>query len=494
MRPVLPLIVCIASVLITLTMYAQEETPEADTGVDYGTRISGTINNQTPRQAYFFEGLRGEFVSITIEVTNGNLDPVLVVLDNSGNLVASLDDTAQSRNPRIDSLRIPRSDRYYVIVGRFGYTLGTTTGSYDLSIDRVGISFESGSTLRYGDSVINNITNMNSQLYYSFRAERGDIVNIKMQRVAGNLDPYLQVVNSNAFVIAANDEILGSGSLDAEIESLVVEEAGTYVIIASRFGQAAGTSTGSFVLEIDLAQNSGLGNSAQTAVPILSGSVVEGELNANQFARYYTFQAAANDLVTLRMNRVEGSLDSFLVLANAGLQEIASDDDNGGGQNAQISEFVIPASGLYYIIATRFDREDGTTQGRYRLELQSLGNAFDNVAEDIQRISYGTTITGRIDDNTPQILYAFWGVEGDVLTVSMDRGDGDLDSVVSILNDIQRPLVSNDDGGGGQNARIDRYVIPTTGTYYVRAARYSGDNGNANTSGSFILVLARRFN
>jgi hypothetical protein len=478
----------------TSVILAQEETPEAETSLQYGARIEGTINNQTPREAYYFEGLRGEFVSISVEVVSGNLDPVLAVLDNSGNLITSLDDAAQSRSPRIDSLRIPRSDRYYVVVGRFGYGVGSTSGNYELSIDRVGISFESGSTLRYGDSVINNITNMNPQLYYSFRAERGDIVNIEMQRVAGNLDPYLQIVNNNAFVIAVNDEILGSGSLDAKVESLVIEEAGTYVIIASRFGQAAGTSTGSFVLTVDLAQNSGLGNSVQAAVPILPGSVTEGELNAGQFARYYTFQAAANDLVTIRMNRIAGSLDSFLVLADASLQELASDDDGGGGQNAQISQFVIPNPGVYYVIATRFDREAGTSEGTYRLELQSLGNAFDNVAEGIQRISYGTTVTGRIDETVPQILYAFWGVEGDVLTVSMDRGDGDLDPVLSILDDSQRPLVNNDDGGGGQNARIERFVIPETGTYYVRAARYSGDEGRANTSGSFILVLARRFN
>jgi hypothetical protein len=356
----------------------------------------------------------------------------------------------------------------------------------------VGVSSASGSTLRYGDSVINTINNMSPQIYYSFRAERGDIVHVTMQRVSGNLDPYLQVVNSNAFVIADNDDVLGSPSLDAEIDALVIEETGTYIIIASRFGQAAGTSSGAFVLNIEEARNSGLGNSPQAAVPMLTGDTLRGELTSDIFARYYYFEASANDLITIRMNRVGGSVDSFVVLANASLQELVSDDDSGGGQNALIESYLIPADGRYYIIATRFEGEGGTSVGPFELELQSLGNAFDNVLAGVQRISYGSTITGRIDDVTPELMYAFRGVTGDAVTVSLNRGDGDLDPVVSILNGDLAPLISDDDSGGGQNARIIRYVIPQTGIYYIRATRFSGEEGSVNTAGSFILVLARR--
>jgi len=57
-------------------------------------------------------------------------------------------------------------------------------------------------------------------------------------------------------------------------------------------------------------------------------------------------------------------------------------------------------------------------------------------------------------------------VAGDVITVSMTRSDGDLDPFLRLLNGDLNSLVSDD---------------------------YSGSTGNANTSGSFILVLARRF-
>jgi hypothetical protein len=483
--------ILLLSLLLTAPIFAQDDDTETDeTGMVYGGRISGEINNRTPRVVYYFDGLRGEVVSVSLTATNGNLDPVLMVMDTTGNIIASRDDSGGSRDITLDALSIPQSSRYYVIVGRFGYGLGSTTGAFDLNVERIGVSSASGSALRYGDSVINNITNMTPQVYYSFRAERGDLVNIKMYHDSGDLDPYLQVVNSNAFVVADNDDVAGSG-LDAHINGLLIEDAGTYIIVATRYGESAGTSTGRFILTLEEAQGSGLGNSAQAAIPILVGDNQQDTISDDDFAKYYVFDARQNDMISVRMNRSNGSLDSFLRVVDANMQELASDDDGGEGQNALINNLMIPADGRYYIIATRLDGDEGTTAGGYRLELQSLGNAFDSVPTDAQRIAYGTTVTGRIDDQTPQILYAFHGVEGEPITVSVNRGDGDLDPVVDILSSDQVSVANDDDSGGGQNARVARYVLPRTGLYFIRVGRFSGEDGDPNTRGSYILVLAR---
>jgi hypothetical protein len=82
-------------------------------------------------------------------------------------------------------------------------------------------------------------------------------------------------------------------------------------------------------------------------------------------------------------------------------------------------------------------------------------------------------------------------VAGDAVTVSLNRGDGDLDPVVRILDANRNIRANDDDSGGGQNARIARYVLPETGIYYIQATRFSGSEGNPNTQGSFVLVLAR---
>jgi hypothetical protein len=488
-RLLIVLILISLGLLLSGLLFAQDELP--DNSLSYGGQIEGTLNNETPRTAYYFDGLRGEVISINLAVMNGDLDPIITVADSSGNVIASHDDSKGMRDVHIDALVVPRNGRYFIVVARFGLELGSTAGSFELNVERIGVSSNSGSTLRYGDTVINNITNMTPQLYYSFQAKQGDIIDVIMQRNSGDLDPYIQVVNSQSFVMADNDDILGSGSLDAAINGLVIETTGTYIIIATRYGETAGVTNGRFILTLREAENSGLGNTVQTAIPINLRDTLEGELSDDHFTKYYAFEARQNDLISVRMNRMQGSLDAFLAIANSNLQELVTDDDDGGGQNAKIEGYLIPADGKYYILATRADRDQGTTSGSYRLELQSLGNAFDGVPPGMQRITYGTTITGRVDSITPEAMFAFYGEAGDAVTVSLNRGDGDLDPTVQILNSNQSILTQDDDGGGGQNARIARYILQKSGIYYIRATRFSGTDGNPNTSGSFILVLAR---
>lgn len=483
-----PLLILLCFLL--LPAYAQEDDSNH---LAYGASVSGRLSDATPRIVYTFDGQRGEVVNVDLSVTAGNLDPVLTILNATGNVLLNVDDLAGSRTPSVSGLRIPQSARYEIIIGRYGYDLGSTSGGFELEVDRVGVSSESGSMLRYGDQVINTISNMTPQLYYSFRAHQGDIINVRMRRVSGNLDPYLQIVDSDAFVLADNDDTLGAAvPFDSFVQALVIEKDGIYVIVASRYGQAAGTSSGNFVLTLEEADNSGLGNTALTAIPIQLDQSLTGEITAQQHQRYYRFDAHADDIITIRMLRGSGFLDSYLVLADSGLVELAVDDDSAENQNALIDKYRIPADGSYYIIATRYDRDAGTSTGAYRLDLINDGNAFADVPEDVPHVNYGTTVTGRISDEAPELLYAFWGVEGDTITVSMNRSDGNLDPVVSVLDSEQHSLISDDDSGGGQNARIGEFTVPVTGTYYIQAARFH--SGTATTEGSFVLVLARRFN
>jgi hypothetical protein len=467
--------------------HAQAAFPDAEP-IRFGEPVTGRLDGVTLRQTYRFEGRRGEFLSLSVIPEGGNLDPLLTVVDDSGAVLASVDD-GQGRGAVLDTLRIPRNGQYYIVVARFAGVFGITAGAYTLLVERVGISSESGSSLRYNDTIINAITDNTPQHYYSFQARRGDILDIQMQRISGQLDPYLQIVNSDAIVIAESDDVPGSNTLDAGIEQLVIDQDGTYVIVATRYG----VNTGSFVLSLAESTNSGLGNTIQTAAELPDDTFVTGEITRQQPAQFYTFTARADDLIRIQMNRVNGSLDAYLILLDEDLREIAVDDDGGGGQNAQINGVQLPRDGLYYIQATRFEGREGDTVGQYRLRLERLGGAFEDAPAEAQPIRYGSTITGVIGEEAPAVLYAFYGTQGDVITVAMNRGDGNLDPFVAILGEDLQPLASDDDSGGGQNARIERFVLGRTGVYYIRATRYTGPESTANTRGSYILVLAQRF-
>jgi hypothetical protein len=224
------------------------------------------------------------------------------------------------------------------------------------------------------------------------------------------------------------------------------------------------------------------------AIRLYPNQPVEGELTEDRYLLYYTFTARRDDIITLRMTRVRGTIDTFVVLANAGLQELLSNDDSNNSQNSEIAEYRIPADGVYYVIATRYEQAAGTTIGRFRLELVSRGNVFDAAVGGAGRINYGMSISGVINDSPDELLYAFYGVEGDAITSTLTRLDGDLIPLLTVLDESRTPVATGATLNP-QTTRIDRYVLPRTGLYYLRVSRPVG----SLTTGGYMLVLAQRF-
>jgi hypothetical protein len=475
--------------LLWLSMTPAQAQPPDATPLTPGELITGTISASQPRMAYAIEGARGEILRFRLTATDGTLDPVLTVMDATGAVLLRRDDGAGSSRNIEAGQPLERTGRYYIVVTRFGQSLGSTSGAYELLVERVGVLSEQGSTLQYGVPVVNTIDNTTPQIYYTLRAEEGDILNIDMVRSSGTLDPFLQLVDSNRFLIAENDDAPGGNTRDALIDNLLIEETGTYIVVATRYREAAGDSAGGFVLTVDESRNSGLGNSRLAPAGIGFNQVREGNLTDSRPQRYYRFTAQENQLVTIVLERSGGLLDAYVQLADADYNILIEDDDSGSGQNARIGVFRIPADGVYHIIATRAGLAEGTTEGRYRLQLQDAGRAFAGVPSEIPRLVYGTALQDTITAEDTDSLYVFRGRAGDVITVRMNRVDGTLDPVLELLDSDRIRMLYNDDGGSGNNAALERYTLPYTGTYYIRATRYTGSTGPTDTTGAFNLLL-----
>lgn len=468
------------------SVQAQESTPQAITDQD---ALEGRIDNTQSRIRYTLNGVRGEVVRFNLETLDGTLDPILVIFTPSGEMLLNRDDHEGDTDIEL-SMTLEENGDYTIIVGRIGYDLGATSGNFRLNVERVGVVSQEGSSLRYGVPVTGTITNADPQIYYTFQAQQGQIINIEMVRESGNLDPYLQMVDGDRFLLAENDDADGN-TRNALIQGFVVPATGTYIIVATRYGETAGTSVGNFVLTVGETNNSGLGNSRLAPATLQIGQTVQDSLTRDRFQRFYQLNAVTDQVITVTMERSgsEGLLDAYLVLANAGFQPLVEDDDGGGGQNARISRFRIPADGLYYLIATRFDGADGTTFGAYTLTVQDNGFAFANVPNGVPRLLYGTSLQDSISDQDPESLFAFWGQRGELVIISMDRISDNLDPVLELLDDVRTRIVRDDDSGANSNARIERFALPYTGVYYIRATRYEGNNGNNGTTGNFTLTL-----
>ena len=183
-----------------------------------------------------------------------------------------------------------------------------------------------------------------------------------------------------------------------------------------------------------------------------------------------------------------------MTLADSDFTPLIDDDDSGGNQDSRISDFRIPADGRYHIIASRFEGRNGKTNGEYQLRLDRVDEPFVDVPTGVASLNYGTSVSGRIIPDKAIDLYAFYGRRGEIISISMTRVDGNLDAYLQLLNSQQEVVASNDDSGANQNALISNFSLPVTGMYYIRARRYFGSDGDPDTAGAYVLVLAEHAN
>ncbi len=232
--------------------------------------------------------------------------------------------------------------------------------------------FQYGS-LTLDNQVSGTIDNQHPWMLYTFQGTAGMVIHVEMRAVAGDLDPYLLILDPKGRELARNDD-LDSSTTDAGVIPLTLPETGAYVLVATRYGQEFGASSGNFDLGIELTdpQSDKIGTFSQ---PISYNSLVDGTLDDTTPQQVYTFRAAAGDVITIQMTRVSGDLDPRVALSNNVGTEIVANDDNllTGTRDAAIQSYIIPRSGYFAIVAERYTGASNSGDYRVKLALESQG-------------------------------------------------------------------------------------------------------------------------
>ncbi len=222
---------------------------------------------------------------------------------------------------------------------------------------------------------------------------------------------------------------------------------------------------------------------------ITVGQTVTGQITQTQGAEDYSITLGAGEAITATMRRLDGNLDPYLIILDATGRELVFNDDAAAQVgdsflNAQIVDFTPPAAGTYTIRATHYGRDSGTSTGRYELSVTAGAAQTQPVGQGGGAIEVGQTVTGEITNASFTFDYTISLKRGDVITVTMTRLDGNLDTYLFLLDSTQRELTHNDDaatpvGDTGLNAQIPNFTAPADGTYIIRATRFGQQNGSS---------------
>jgi serine protease Do len=230
----------------------------------------------------------------------------------------------------------------------------------------------------------------------------------------------------------------------------------------------------------------GCGGGSGAVAPVRSGTIaIPGEvsgtltrrdqrLSDSSFYQAWSFFGTAGQ--NIQIDVVSSDFDAYAILQGPGGNDVARDDDAGGGTNARI-RVALPTAGTYRILANAY--RPGET-GRFTVRLSAgpsqvitnpgSGSTMAGTAGQILR---GQMVQGRLTasdarlaDNTVYQAWTFYGQAGEMVTLDVMSTEFDAYAVIQDLNG--NVLARDDDSGGGLNARVT-FTLPYTGAFRLIA-------------------------
>ncbi len=332
--------------------------------------------------AYTFCSEGQDRVSATMTTTDPALDPVLVLVDPAGALIAFNDDAAPGqRNAALVDVPLTAPGVYTLVARSYGRRGG---GAYTLeaSSRRAGMLAES-TPIGIGETVTGEIRAAGQVDRWRFEGVAGQVISIALDAAPGSgLDPLLELLAADGSPLATSDD--EGGGRNSLINGLALPYNGPYVIVVRAWGHA---STGPYTLHLLE------GARAPTPVPamptptpsplpealppvsqigtIAPGEVVSGLLPAGTM-HLWTLTVDGPLQLDVRLEGTAGALDTLLEVIGPDGVLLARDDDGSGGVSSRLPALRLPAAGVYTL---RVRAYLAAGQGAYRLSVSQPGGA-----------------------------------------------------------------------------------------------------------------------
>lgn len=491
--------------------------------ITYDSEHAGTITNETSATGFCFEAEAGDQLSVAMERTSGDLDPLLILLNAETNeTLASNDDRAQGERDARVTYTTFVAGTYAIIATRYQAEAGSTTGEFRLTLTR-GIDDDARAAatgdgtceannftvVNEGEAVTGRVDDGTPAVTFCFYAEAGETVNFQTSVTEGDLRPVqvlLDPFSGQTLATSVADED-GQGT----VLQHTAEQTGALLIGVARFDGDTGTTSGAFALRLtregaaDEDANGANAPSAELcadAETITYGETLMGTIDDANTDQGYCFVGQAGANVSITMSGAANGLDTFLALLDAETGDTVDVNDDSNGTDSALN-VTLPADGDYLIVATRYQGAQGTTSGAFELSLNRQGGppeAADSrpgqaeASDPCERgglfpFLMGTQTEGEITDATTSMGWCVRLEPGVSHRISATRTSGDLDTVLAVVDPETNDIVaSNDDAQrGSRDSALSFTPEGDNDAFLVVVTRYSGEQAPSDTTGEFSL-------
>lgn len=409
---------------------------EAPTVLNPDVVQSGTLSSDNVADVYRFEGIGGGILSLN--ASSSDIAFGVLLADDSGNAISeatSNDDGDVS----IENIILGQTGTYLLTV----FSSSTESGKYDISISLAigdsGIDIDPQQTASTGEFVSELGDNpdvlLNNGMEVRLQWGASVDLNLEVRDPSGNTLYYDSRVSSNGgsfgfdanglcqvisdapvetatwqpgFLPSGSYEILVFYRQNCEQSNLAVPFTVTVTVNGEVLpvveGSIAPSSSANdsvylanFVIAEDSSASINQGGSypdtalnnipapvaelQASAVPIPRDVPVTGAIFEAQDYVVYAIEAETNEIITASLSATSRNLDTLLQLIDPNGNLLGVNDDISGSTNSTIANQRIVQSGTYLLVATRYGKDIGGTEGEFTLVVTESTSALpDSVA------------------------------------------------------------------------------------------------------------------
>jgi YD repeat-containing protein len=423
--------------------------------ISFGTSLTTTTTVPGQNARYTFSGTSGQQMSMNLtgNTYTGCNAVVVSILKSNGSSVGSAG-ACTNGTGFMDSITLPATDTYTVLVNPQGATTGSVTVLLNTFADITG-------TISVGTPLTATTTVAGQNALYTFSGTAGQQTSVNMtgNTYTGCNAVVVSVLQPNgASVGSAGACTGGTGFLD----SITLPVTGTYTVLVN----PQGTTTGSVTVLIN---NFGdLSGTITVGTPLTVTTTTAGQ-NAR-----YTFSGTAGQQMSMNLsgNTYTGcnAVVVSILQPNGSSVGSAGACTNGTGFMDSIK---LPVTGTYTVLVN----PQGTTTGSVTVLL----NTFTDITGTI---SLGTPLTATTTVAGQNALYTFSGTAGQQMSMNLTGNSytGCNAVVVSILKSDGTSVGS---AGACTNGTgfMDSITLPVTDTYTALV------NPQGTTTGSVTVLL-----
>ena len=364
----------------------------AQTPIDCGQTLAGTISAPTEKDAYTFTASADDGIIIRVRKTSGTLNAYFDLYGPTGGLIQS-GNQINRKLTETGTYRIDVRDQ-----------TNTATGSYILMWQKMNapcnaIPVDCG---QVGSGSLGTAADPPPWRFHTFSLTSSEAVTIRAYRNgSGYLTAYIELFGPDGLSITTGttiDRALAAGNYSLLIRDSSYANPGNYTTTWHKI------------------------NNPCNPVPINCGEIVTGTVSTAGEMKAYTFAGTANDGITVQRRKTSGTLNAYLELYGPSGSRI-------GSPTVEINT-TLPATGTYTVFV--YD-QNYTNTGDYVLLWQRMNAPCNPIPVDCGQV--GTGSIGTVADPPPWRFHTITLTASEAVTIRANKlGSGSFSPYIEFYN------------------------------------------------------------